>query len=149
MLEFYRLPSFTRPYPSSAMLESRTKICLHLNSFWSCQLLGINFLVLPSNKQENMEQKIFWNKPGGGKDSNWVHCKYWNGEGVDVHCMHYVHIIFKEKIKSKTLVLCSLIPTLTVTTEIWAVVCECVGHNLVRIENFSQQRHIFSDYWRG
>jgi hypothetical protein len=48
--------------------------------------------------------------------------------------MHYVHIIFKEKIKPKTLVPCSLIPILGVTTEIWAVVCECGGYNLVRIE---------------
>jgi hypothetical protein len=39
-------------------------------------------------------------------------------------CMHYVHIMFKEKIMPKTLVPCSLIPILTVTTEIWAVVCE-------------------------
>jgi hypothetical protein len=40
--------------------------------------------------------------------------------------MHYVHIIFKEKNQAKNIGT-GLIPILTVTTEIWAVVCECGG----------------------
>jgi hypothetical protein len=35
-------------------------------------------------------------------DSDWVHCKYWNGAGVDV-CIMYT-LCLKKKIKPKTLV---------------------------------------------
>jgi hypothetical protein len=37
--------------------------------------------------------------------------------------MHHVHIIFKDKNQAENIGT-SLIPTLTVTTEIWAVVCK-------------------------
>jgi hypothetical protein len=64
------------------------------------------------------------NKTGGGKDSDWVHWKYWNGKGVDVCIMDTLFL--KKKIKPKTLVPVSF--------------------------PYSQQQRrygLWSDYWHG